>query len=217
MAGCPRRRSPPKRASKLYVNGTIDPTAKIRPGQLQRWRIFNADADRFVVLRLARTASASSCSPGRPHARRARRTSATLMIAPGSRRDVLVRGGRPGSYPLKAVPFAQFPGGDKAADGGPVPNETLLTLRSAGPRTHMRLPTRTAEPARSTCAVMPRRPRTHDRLQRNGRTVGDATVPAERHVLRPEPYRRDDEARLGRALDAGQLDRRMAHVPHPHE
>ena len=36
----------------LYVNGAINPTAKIRPGQLQRWRIFNADADRIVVLRL---------------------------------------------------------------------------------------------------------------------------------------------------------------------
>ena len=39
--------------AQLYVNGALNPTAKIRPGQLQRWRIFNADADRFVVLRLA--------------------------------------------------------------------------------------------------------------------------------------------------------------------
>jgi len=63
------------------------------------------------------------------------------MIAPGSRREVLVRGGRPGSYPIKAVPFSQFPGGEKAVNGGPVPNQTLLTLRSAG------APSRTSLPA----------------------------------------------------------------------
>ena len=39
----------------LHVNGVINPTAKIRPGQLQRWRLFNADADRVVVLRLPGT------------------------------------------------------------------------------------------------------------------------------------------------------------------
>ncbi len=63
-----------------------------------------------------------------------------LMIAPGSRRDVLVRGGPAGSYRVKAMPFAQFPGGEKAANGGPTPNQTVLTLRSSGQPTHMRLP-----------------------------------------------------------------------------
>ncbi|HEX3434940.1 MAG TPA: multicopper oxidase domain-containing protein [Solirubrobacteraceae bacterium] len=128
--------------SKLYVNGTIDPTAKIRPGQLQRWRIFNADADRFVVLAL-------------PHGQRfqllaedghtlARALSVkTLLMAPGSRREVLVRGGRPGSYPLRAIPFASFPGGEKQVNGGPVPNEKLLTLRSSGRPQPMRFSSRT--------------------------------------------------------------------------
>jgi suppressor of ftsI len=62
------------------------------------------------------------------------------MLAPGSRRDVLVRGGAPGSYALKAIPFAQFPGANKVADGGPVGNQTLLTLRSAGRPERMRAP-----------------------------------------------------------------------------
>jgi suppressor of ftsI len=125
--------------AKLYVNGTLNPTAKIRPGQLQRWRIFNADAGRFVVLRL-------------PHGQRfqllaedghtlARALSVrTLLMAPGSRREVLVRGGRPGSYPVKAIPFSQFPGADKQVDGGPVPNETVLTMRSAGAAQHAAFP-----------------------------------------------------------------------------
>ncbi len=117
--------------ARIYVNGALNPTAKIRPGQLQRWRIFNASADRVIVLRMA---------GGRPfqllaedgHTLGRTRSVRTLMIAPSSRRDVLVRGGPPGSYALKAIPFAQFPGGEKASNGGPVPNQTLLTLRSAG-------------------------------------------------------------------------------------
>ena len=46
------RTSPRKRARGCTSTACIDPTAKIHPGELQRWRIFNADADRFVVLRL---------------------------------------------------------------------------------------------------------------------------------------------------------------------
>ena len=64
-------------------------------------------------------------------------------MAPGSRREVLVRGGRPGVYPLKATPFSQFPGGDKQVNGGPVPNETLLTLHSAGATQRRSFPART--------------------------------------------------------------------------
>jgi FtsP/CotA-like multicopper oxidase with cupredoxin domain len=32
-----------------------------------------------------------------------------MLIGPGSRREVLVRGGTPGSYKLEALPFDQFP------------------------------------------------------------------------------------------------------------
>jgi FtsP/CotA-like multicopper oxidase with cupredoxin domain len=117
--------------TKLYVNGVKDPTAKIHPGELQRWRIFNASSDRFVVLRLAhgqrfQLLAEDGHSLARPL------SVSTLQIAPGSRREVLVRGGKPGSYALKAIPFSQFPGGDQAANGGPTPNESLLTLRSSG-------------------------------------------------------------------------------------
>jgi FtsP/CotA-like multicopper oxidase with cupredoxin domain len=129
--------------SKLYVNGTIDPTAKIRPGQLQRWRIFNADADRFVVLRLPHGQRFQLLAEDGHTLARAL-TVNTLLMAPGSRREVLVRGGRPGVYPLRAIPFSSFPGGDKQVNGGPVPNEKLLTLRSGGRPQHMSFPARTA-------------------------------------------------------------------------
>jgi suppressor of ftsI len=127
-------------ASRIYVNGDLDPTAKIRPGQLQRWRIFNASADRIVVLRLPRDERfvvLAQDGHTLEHAMDVR----DLMIAPGSRRDVLVRGGPAGSYPVKAIPFAQFPGGEKSSNGGPTPNQTVITLRSSGPPARMRLPT----------------------------------------------------------------------------
>ncbi|HEX4484018.1 MAG TPA: multicopper oxidase family protein [Solirubrobacteraceae bacterium] len=117
--------------TRLYVNGVKDPTAKIRPGELQRWRIFNADADRFVVLRLAHGQRFQVLAED-GHTLAQPLSVSTLQIAPGSRREVLVRGGKPGSYALKAVPFESFPGAKLAANGGPVPNETLLTLRSSG-------------------------------------------------------------------------------------
>jgi len=127
----------------LPVNGVKDPTAKIHPGELQRWRIFNADADRFVVLRLAHGRRFQLLAED-GHTLAKPLSVSTLQIAPGSRREVLVRGGKPGAYQLKAIPFAAFPGGEKAANGGPMPNETLLTLRSSGK------PRRTAFPVHAT-------------------------------------------------------------------
>lgn len=117
--------------SPWYVNGVIDPTAKIRPGQLQRWGIFNASSDRIAVLRLSRHQRFELLAEDGHTLARAHDV-AELLIAPGSRREVLVRGGRAGVYELQAAPFAQFPGGESASNGGPVANQTLITLRSAG-------------------------------------------------------------------------------------
>ncbi|HEU0315851.1 MAG TPA: multicopper oxidase domain-containing protein, partial [Solirubrobacteraceae bacterium] len=67
-----------------------------------------------------------------------------LMIGPGSRREILVRGGAPGRYAMTALPFAQFPGGDHpdltSKGGGPTPNQIVLTVVSAGRPAADRLP-----------------------------------------------------------------------------
>ena len=137
----------------LFVNGVINPTVKIRPGQIQRWRIFNANDNRIVVLNLRGQNLQVLAEDG--NTLRWMRPTRNLMIGPGSRREVLVRGGPAGRYPLKAIPFAQFPHGDHAyypvCSGkprrchlepfGPTPNQTVLTLDSSGPRTHDRFPT----------------------------------------------------------------------------
>ncbi len=129
--------------ARLYANGVKDPTAKIHPGELQRWRIFNADADRFVVLRLAHGQRFQLLAED-GHTLAKPLSVSTLQIAPGSRREVLVRGGKPGAYQLKAIPFSSFPGGEEAANGGPKPNETLLTLRSSGKPHRMPFPAHAA-------------------------------------------------------------------------
>ena len=125
----------------IYVNGVLNPTLKIQPGQIQRWRICNANADRIVELSLAgqpfQVLAEDGTTLDRPL------TVRKLLIGPSSRRDVLVRGGRPGNYALKALPFEQFPGANDVKKGGWRPNQTLLTVRSTGPAEDDRFPTGT--------------------------------------------------------------------------
>jgi FtsP/CotA-like multicopper oxidase with cupredoxin domain len=117
---------------RLYVNGELNPTAKIRPGEIQRWRIFNANADRIIELRLAgqpfRVLAQDANNLARPRIVR------NLEIAPGSRREVLVRGGKAGKYELRALPFKQFAGANDPAQGGWIPNQKVVTVKSAGRR-----------------------------------------------------------------------------------
>jgi suppressor of ftsI len=124
----------------LLVNGVVNPTVKIRPGQLQRWRIFNANDNRIVVLRLDSQSFTDLAHDGNTLDRM--RTVNTLLIPPGSRREVLVRGGPAGTTVMRALPFAQFPGGNTAAAGGPTPNQAVVTLKSAGRRVKVPTPRR---------------------------------------------------------------------------
>jgi len=120
------------RDARLLVNGALNPTAKIRPGEIQRWRIFNANADRIVVLRLQAHRLELLAQDG--NTLPAMRRTQDLTIPPSSRREILVRGGRSGSYAMQALPFTQRPGGQ-------LPAQTVLTLRSGGRRVHDRMPT----------------------------------------------------------------------------
>jgi FtsP/CotA-like multicopper oxidase with cupredoxin domain len=123
-----------ERFTPLFVNGTLNPSVKIRPGQLQRWRIFNANNNRIIRLNMAKQPMWVLAEDGNTLPRMQRVT--TLLIPPGSRREILVRGSSRGSYRLTALPFAQFPGGDKpdlkSKNGGPTPDQTVLTVRSSG-------------------------------------------------------------------------------------
>ena len=117
---------------RIYVNGELNPTAKIRPGELQRWRIFNANANRMLVLKMDGRPFRVLSQDGNTLARS--RVVHKLEIGPGSRREVLIRGGRAGKYELRAVPFRQFAGANLPNEGGWVPNQKVVTVKSAGRR-----------------------------------------------------------------------------------
>jgi FtsP/CotA-like multicopper oxidase with cupredoxin domain len=127
------------------VNGVINPTIKIHPGEIQRWRIFNATADSFLYLSLGGQPFYVLAHDG--ETLRHMQKATVLMIGPGSRREVLVRGAAPGRYSLTRLPFQQCsrscadPIANDPPDGRPTPKGTLLTVLSTGSRAHERMPT----------------------------------------------------------------------------
>ena len=115
----------------FLVNGALKPVLHIRPGQIQRWRIYNASPDTLIKLSLAGQQVEVLAQDG--NTLRWMRPTRALLIAPGSRREILVRGARPGRYSLSTLPFSQFP--DRKVKG-----QTLVTVISSGKRAADRMP-----------------------------------------------------------------------------
>ncbi len=110
--------------AELYINGQLNPTIPIKPGEIQRWHVLNLSAGSFVDLQLQGQPFQLLGQDGnyipriRPYDH--------MLIAPASRREVLVVGPPEGTtQPLVALPFAQF-------GGTPPPQQTLATLNSSG-------------------------------------------------------------------------------------
>ncbi|MFE4971994.1 multicopper oxidase family protein [Kitasatospora sp. NPDC056651] len=91
-------------APTFTVNGEVNPTLVLRPGEVQRWRLVGALAFTTLPLHLAdgdddvtlyQIAQDGITFPA-PVA------TGTLVMAPGNRADVLVLGGDPGTYELRA-------------------------------------------------------------------------------------------------------------------
>ncbi|GGV17785.1 hypothetical protein GCM10010275_69320 [Streptomyces litmocidini] len=104
--------------SLFTVNGTVNPTLRIRPGEVQRWRLVAATA--FTALRLEMSGNST-----RPSLHQIAQDGVTFStpvalntveLAMGNRADVLVQGGAPGVYELRA-------------DGVP---RALMTIEVAG-------------------------------------------------------------------------------------
>jgi suppressor of ftsI len=89
--------------SELLVNGVYQPTLHIRPGELQRWRIVNATGERFVKLALPGVTFEVLAYDGQTL--RYMRPEKQILMGPGERVEVLVRGEPPGSYTLNSIPF----------------------------------------------------------------------------------------------------------------
>jgi len=85
----------------LSVNGQRDPIIRMRPGEVQRWRIVHAGHEDNLRLALEGHGLQVIAYDGirRPEIER----DDTLLMAPGQRADVLVQAGAAGSYALRAI------------------------------------------------------------------------------------------------------------------
>ena len=85
----------------LSVNGQRDPIIRMRPGEVQRWRIIHAGHEDNLHVALDKHALHAIAFDGvrKPDIDRAE----SLLMAPGQRADVLVQAGAAGSYALRAI------------------------------------------------------------------------------------------------------------------
>ncbi|MFD9430434.1 multicopper oxidase family protein [Streptomyces sp. NPDC060002] len=108
--------------STFLVNGVKNPVLTIAPGEVQRWRVVNAGAITAHFLSLRGHELHQIACDGITFMEPVATTGLTLPM--GGRADLLIRGGRPGTY--------------KLSGGGP--SQTLLTLVVTGDARPMSLP-----------------------------------------------------------------------------
>ncbi|GAA1253520.1 multicopper oxidase CueO [Pseudonocardia aurantiaca] len=116
------------------VNGQLNPTVKIRQGEVQLWRLANISANIYYNVHLQGQQFQVIAHDANPVDRIWAADS--LLLAAGARFDVLVRGGPPGSTQLQTLAYNTGPAGNQ------FPQATLATLVSEGaPVSPVELPT----------------------------------------------------------------------------
>lgn len=116
------------------LNGLTNPTVHIAPGETQLWRIANMSADIYYQLQLQRHKLAIVGMDGSPV--NTVKQVETLLVPPGGRFDVLVQGGRRGTYKFQTLQYST------GSDGDQYPKVTLATVRSQGqPQNPATIPT----------------------------------------------------------------------------
>jgi suppressor of ftsI len=122
------------------VNGQLNPTISIRPGETQLWRLANISANIYYNVRLQGQQFQVIAHDGTPVDRIWAADS--LLLAAGARFDVLVRGGPAGRTQLQTLAYNTGPAGNQ------FPQTTLATLVSGGTSTPMaKLPTGSFAPS----------------------------------------------------------------------
>jgi suppressor of ftsI len=116
------------------VNGQVNPSIAIRPGETQLWRLANISANIYYRLALAGHRFHVIAQDANPVTRVW--SADTLVLPAGARYDVLVEGGPPGRTQLETLAYSSGPGGDQ------FPRQHLATLVSSGaPTSPAALPT----------------------------------------------------------------------------
>lgn len=86
------------------VNGQVNPTMTMRPGETQRWRILNASANVTYLLHLDGHQLHQIAKDG--NALNETWTRSAINLAPGERVEVLVQAGVAGTYALRTLPIS---------------------------------------------------------------------------------------------------------------
>jgi FtsP/CotA-like multicopper oxidase with cupredoxin domain len=129
-----------KEGNLVMVNGQVNPVLAIKPGQVQRWRIFNGSTARFYRVSLEGHSLQVIGTDGglldKPYAM------AEILLAPAERIDVLVQASASaGAFRLLALPYDRggmgmmtggMGGGMQMFGGTPSAQITLLTLNDTG-------------------------------------------------------------------------------------
>lgn len=83
------------------INGQLQPTIRMRPGEVERWRMLNATSGAFLLMALEGHQMHQIAHDGNPlsdvH------SEFQLMMGPGERNEVLIEAGSPGVYELRQL------------------------------------------------------------------------------------------------------------------
>jgi FtsP/CotA-like multicopper oxidase with cupredoxin domain len=137
------------RTQILYtVNGVINPTIKMYPGEVQRWRILNAAEGKFMSLQLEEHLMNVIAWDGLTL--RAPEAQSDVMLSAANRAEVLVKAGSPGIYELSLTPgSSQHPGipgmvhaiiDPENLSSAELKPRTILTVEVVGSSPEMDLP-----------------------------------------------------------------------------
>jgi len=160
-----------KEGNMVMVNGQVNPVLKIRPGQVQRWRIVNASNARFYKLSLESHSIWLVGTDGglldKPY------QLSSLLLSPGERVDILVRANQAAkSYRFLSLPYNR--GGMSGQQ-----QVTLMTLNYSGTKVNGSLPA-VVNPAAKRVAMdttsLPRRTLTLSMMQMKGYINGQTFV-----------------------------------------
>jgi len=111
--------------STRTLNGLTNPTVRIRPGETQFWRIGNIGANAYYRLELEGHTFYKIAQDGNRLKRLVELDE--IVLPPGSRVEVLVRGGAPRTYRFRSLAF------NTGLDGDQNPEVILATVVAEGP------------------------------------------------------------------------------------
>jgi len=114
----------PAGPTKRTINGLWKPQIEMVPGQMEFWRIGNQSSNIFYQLTFGGQPFHIIGVDGSLENQVI--TETTMVLPPGSRREVLVYGPPKGSYQLKTEAFNTGP------DGDAYPGQVLATIKSSG-------------------------------------------------------------------------------------